>query len=145
MGVTDFARPFRQPVKFQLKAGAERFQVGVWNLLGVVATIPGLDLLLDIGMAGVENYVLDLSGYCIEGLTKRGLEVITPTEAEQRGGIVSIQMADCVKVTKFMSDNDIDVHAEAPEQILRIDPHVFNNRDDIDMFLSTLDKYLAQR
>ena len=38
--------------------------------------------------------MLDLSGYCIEGLPKRGLKVLTPVPAEHRAGIVSIEVED---------------------------------------------------
>lgn len=143
MGVTNFARPFHQPVSYQPKPGAERFQVGVWNLLGLAATRPGLEMLLEIGMDQVEAHILDLSGYCIEGLLKRGLRVPTPVEAEHRGGIVSVEMEDCAEADEFLCNQGIDVYHH--EQILRVDPHVFNNREDIDRFLSALDGYLARR
>lgn len=140
---TSFARPFHQPVPYQPKPGAERFQVGVWNLMGLAATRPGLDMLLDIGMDQVETHVLDLSGYCIEGLLERSLKVLTPVQAKHRAGIVAIEMEDCAKADDFLCNQGIDVWHH--EQMLRADPHIFNNREDIDRFLSTLGKYLAQR
>jgi selenocysteine lyase/cysteine desulfurase len=141
MGVTNFARPFSQPVQYQPKAGAERFQVGVWNLVGLAATRPGLEMLLDVGMNEVEAYVLSLSGHCIEGLLQRGMQVLTPVQAEHRAGIVSIEREDSAGVDEFLYNQGID--AEHHEQILRVDPHIFNNHDDIDRFLSALDKYLS--
>ena len=143
---TSLARPFRQPVQYQPKPGAERFRVGVSNLMGLAATRPGLDMLLDVGMDQVEAHILDLSGYCIEGLLERGLKVRTPVQAEHRAGIVSFEMEDCAEADDFLHNQGIDVwYCPGHQQMLRVDPHIFNNRKDISQFLSALDKYLAQR
>ena len=143
MGVTSFDRPFSQPVAYYPKPGAERFQVGVWNLIGLAATRPGLEMLLQVGMDKVEAHVLDLSGYTIAGLLERGLKVVTPLQPEHRAGIVSIEMEDCAEADAFVYERGIDAYHH--RWMFRVDPHIFNNRGDIDQFLSTLDEYLAQR
>jgi len=123
--------------------GADRLHLGMPNLLGLAATRPGLEILHELGLETVEAHVLDLSGYCITQLRERGLTVVTPFEEKDRAGIVSIQMKsdeDALKADEFLTGQGVDAyHAEG---ILRVDPHVFNNRDDIDKFLSGLDDYL---
>lgn len=123
--------------------GADRLHLGMPNLLGLAATRPGLEILHELGMETVEAHVLDLSGYCITQLRERGLTVVTPFEEKDRAGIVSIQMKsdeDALKADEFLTGQGVDAyHAE---EILRVDPHVFNNRDDIDRFLTGLDEYL---
>jgi selenocysteine lyase/cysteine desulfurase len=132
--------------EFIPKAGADRFHVGMPNLIGLAATRPGLELLHEIGMETVEEQVLDLSGYCIAQLRERELTVITPFEERYRAGIVSIEMRDdedARAADEFLTARGVDGYHHM--RILRVDPHVFNNRDDIDRFLTELDAYLAQK
>ena len=128
--------------EFRPRPGAERFQIGVPNLTGLGATAAGLEILTEVGMDQVEAHVLDLSGYCIEGLRQRGRAVLTPVEAEHRAGIVSLDMDDSREADEFLMSRGIDIHHH--DRTLRIDPHIFNNRGDIDRLLTELDAYLAQ-
>ena len=137
-------RPWRER-EFNPKPGADRLHVGMPNLLGLAATRPGLEILHEIGMDVVEAHVLDLSGYCISQLRERGLTVVTPFEEKYRAGIVSIQMKDdddAQAADEFLTSRGVDGYHHLG--VLRVDPHVFNNRDDIDRFLKEFDAYLAQ-
>ena len=130
---------------FTPKPGAARFQLGIPNLLGLAATMPGLQILTQVGIDRVEAHVLDLSGHCVAGLTERGFELLTPIAPERRGGVVAVVMDDAPDVGRFMRQRNIDVYAgHTHNSTLRIDPHVFNNRDDIDTFLAGLDDYTSQ-
>ena len=129
--------------EFQPKPGADRFHVGFPNLIGLAATRPGLEILTEVGMDRIEAHVLDLSGYCISQLLERGLTVNTPVEEEHRAGIVAIEMADAREAFEFLTARGVDGYFY--QTTLRVDPHIFNNRDDIDRFLAELDAYLAQR
>ena len=130
--------------KFEPKPGAERLQTGIPNLIGLAASRPGLEILLGVGMDKVEEHVLDLSGYCVGGLRERGLEVLTPQEPERRGGVVAVVMEDPLEAEAFMAERKVDVYGgHTYNSTLRIDPHVFNNRDDLDRFFEVLDEYLG--
>ena len=129
--------------EFQPKPGADRFHVGMPNLIGLAATVPGLQILADVGMDVIEEHVLDLSGYCITQLKEHGHNVITPADVEHRAGIVSIRMEDCQQADEFLCSRGVDVYHY--RDTLRLDPHVFNNREDIDRFLEGLDAYVDQR
>ena len=127
---------------FVPKPGAARFQLGMPNLLGLAATTPGLEILGQAGMGNVEAHILGLSGYCIAELRERGFEVLTPSDPARRGGIVAVVMDDAPDVERYMRRQRIDVYSgHTYNRTLRIDPHIFNNRDDIDLFLAKLDKY----
>ena len=130
---------------FTPKPGADRFQLGMPNLLGLAASRPGLEMLAEVGMDRVEAHVLELSGYCIEGLRERGLEVLTPVAPEHRGGVIAVVMEDAPQVENFLRERRVDVYGgHTYNGTLRVDPHVFNNRDDIDRFFAGLDEYLSQ-
>lgn len=131
---------------FVPKPGAARFQLGMPNLLGLAASTPGLGILSRAGMGNVESHVVKLSGYCIAELKERGYEVLTPSDPERRGGIVAAVMDDALDVERYMRLQRIDVYAgHTYNRTLRIDAHIFNNRDDIDLFLAKLDEYSSTR
>jgi len=126
------------------KPGAERFQLGIHNLIGLAAATPGMEILTQVGMDHVEAHVLDLSGYCIDGLAERDYEVLTPVDPARRGGVVAVVIDNAPAVERFMSEHSIDVYSgHTYNKTLRIDPHIFNNKDDIDTFLLMLDEYKA--
>ena len=120
---------------------ADRFQLGMPNLIGMGATRPGLEILLEIGMENVEAHVLELSGQCISGLLKRGLKVLTPAQAQHRGGVIAVEMDDSRALWHFLYQRGVDTFYDG--NLFRVDPHIFNNQDDINRFLEGVDDYLS--
>ena len=120
------------------KPGADRLRLGAPALIGLAATIPGLEILGDTGMRQVEEYVLDLAGYCIDELLSRGLDLFTLPDPDRRAGIVAIRMEQPGAVCDLMRERGVDGWHYA--DMLRVDPHVFNNREDIDRFLAVIDE-----
>ena len=143
-GAQPDSRPWGQR-RFAPRPGADRLHVGMSNLIGLATTRPGLEILHEVGMDVVEEHVLDLSGYCISQLLERKLSVITPQPERYRAGIVSIDMGNernAQAADEFLTARGVDGYHH--QNVLRVDPHVFNNRDDIDRFLTELDSYLSQ-
>lgn len=120
------------------KPGADRFRLGAPPLLGLAATAPGLEILAGVGMAEVEDYVLDLAGYCIAELASRGIGLYTPADPSMRAGIAAVRMERAGEVCGLMRRRGVDGWHYG--KMLRVDPHVFNNRDDIDRFLAVIDE-----
>lgn len=118
--------------------GADRFRLGAPPLLGLAATAPGLELLAGVGMAEAEDYVLDLAGYCMAGLASRGVGLYTPADPSRRAGIVAVRMERAGEVCGLMRRRGVDGWHYG--KMLRVDPHVFNNRGDIDRFLAVIDE-----
>ena len=120
------------------RPGADRFRLGAPPQIGLAATIPGLQILTDAGMRQVEEYVLDLAGYCIDELVSRRLDLFTVPDPRRRAGIVAIRMEHPGPVCDLMRERGVDGWHYA--DMLRVDPHVFNNRGDIDRFLAVIDE-----
>ena len=95
-------------------------------------------MLEGIGMDQVEDYVLELAGYCIDELLSRGLDLYTLPDPARRAGIVAIRMERPGEVCDLMRERGVDGWHYA--DMLRVDPHVFNNRDDIGRFLAVIDE-----
>lgn len=123
------------------KPGADRFRLGAPPLIGLAATVPGLEILENAGMRQVEEHVLELGAYCIDALRSRGLDLFTLPDPDRRAGIVAIRMEQPGSVCDLMRARGVDGWHYA--DMLRVDPHVFNNREDIDRFISVIDEVHA--
>ncbi len=139
-GITGFAYDYPSWPTGELvpKPGTDRLRLGAPPLIGLAATVPGLEILTEAGMGQVEKYVLDLAGYCIDGLRSRGLDLFTLRDPGRRAGIVATRMEHAGEVCRLMRQRGVDGWHYA--DMLRVDPHVFNNREDIDRFLAVLDE-----
>lgn len=136
----EYDYPSWPEINLSPKPGADRLRLGAPALIGLAATLPGLEILADAGMEAVEDYVLDLAGYCIDELLSRGLDLFTRPDRGSRAGIVAIRMDNPGAVCDLMRERGVDGWHYA--DMLRVDPHVFNNREDIDRFLTVIDKVL---
>ena len=130
----------REPLA--LKPGALRHEIGMPSLPGLHASRAGMDLLLSVGVAPIERHVAELVGRCLEELRRRDLEVLTRPEPEQRAGIVALAVARGDEVVAFLRQRAVDVWTSTAGTLLRIDPHVFNNQDDLDRLLAGLDDFI---
>ena len=110
------------------------------NLLGLTMSRVGLKILAEANMKTIENHNLDLSGYCIEQMKILGLNVITSEIDNLRMGIVAIRYERSQDLWKFLSNIGIDTWCR--DSLFRADPHVFNNRDDIDRLLDGVRQFL---
>ena len=72
-------------------AGAERFEPGARNYLGVVATEASLCLLQDFGMANVEKRVVELRDYAAQKLQGIGCKLLWNPTPQAKGGVVTFQ------------------------------------------------------
>jgi selenocysteine lyase/cysteine desulfurase len=123
------------------KTTAARHELAIPALPALVASRAGADLLISVGLAEVERHVLDLTGYCIEQLLHRDLRVLTPIEPERRAGVISVPVVQGKQLISFLRERGVDVWYSPNIGVLRVDPHVFNNRDDVDRLLEGLDHF----
>ena len=128
---------------FRLKDDARRFELGMPNLMGLAFTKAGLAILLDTDMGMVESHNLDLSDTCIAGMKQRGMNVVTPEAAQYRLGVIAAIHEDAQGLWRYLHDRGVDTFFHG--NLFRVDPHVFNNHDDIDRFLDGLDGYNCSR
>ena len=125
---------------FKLKDNAQRFELGMPNLLGLAFTKPGLEILVETDMSVVEPHNLDLSGYAIAGMKELGIDVTTHDDPNYRLGVISARHEAADELWKHLHNNKVDTYYHG--EIFRVDPHIFNDRDDIDMLLKGIDSFV---
>jgi len=120
------------------KPDATRFEEGSYNTVGLYGLKAAIELLLDIGISQIENYVLELTATLITGLKSKGYQVITPHDDLERAGIVVFE-SDKYSPTELyeLLFNQNIITAERGTG-LRVSPHFYNTEDEINRLLDVL-------
>jgi cysteine desulfurase / selenocysteine lyase len=129
----DFDHP-----NFQLKDDAGRFEEGSQNVMGIFGLGAAVDLLLEVGINNVQGRVMSLGDVIIGHVEKRGFELMTPKEREERGGAISFRGAfDPAVMRDRLREKNIIVNARGGG--LRVSPHFYNTEQEIEQLFQTID------
>ncbi|MGI8555358.1 MAG: aminotransferase class V-fold PLP-dependent enzyme [Pyrinomonadaceae bacterium] len=98
-----------------------------------------LKLLQQTGLKNIENYLEDLSDYLCELLAGKNYDIVSSRAKGEKSQIV------CIKHRGDLTSNEVAKHLQheniivAPRgERIRIAPHFFNNRQDIEMLIEHL-------
>lgn len=117
---------------------ARRFEGGTQNFLGCFGLRESTGLIIETGIGTIAEQIESLAGRLIEGLGERGLEVITPSSACERAGIVTFCIDDGQSVMDRLAKKNVFIALRDGK--LRVSPHFYNTIGDIDRFLTFLDE-----
>jgi cysteine desulfurase/selenocysteine lyase len=121
---------------FELVGDARRVETGSNDLLAQAALGESCRYFVELGVRSIEERIIGLCDYLIEGLRERGRAVVTPLMEGRRSGIVCFEVNDAVKLAKELLEKGIIVSAR--EGKLRAGIHFYNNTDDLDRLLAEL-------
>lgn len=133
---------YQQP----LKTDAARFEHSTPNRVPVVGLDASLGVFecIDGSMQAVEERILGLTGYAIEGLERLGYPVVSPQGAGERSGIVCFQMhperPDMTPQQLVQELAARNIHIAARGTVARISPHFYNTIEEIDVLLNALEE-----
>ncbi len=116
---------------------ARRFQFGTFSVPSAYAAKPGLEMIRDIGVTNIRERNNVLSRYVVEEAIARGLSIRSPLEEKQRGSIVNIQVPNPDEVVNRLMEHKVFVDARVGG--IRVSPHFYNTKTEIDGFFSVLD------
>ena len=126
--------------QLRLRDDARRFETGTYTLPQAWTARGGLELILEAGVDRIRERSRELTGYLIERAGSIPVEVLTPRDPNERGGLVRIRIpggrekAESVLHALF----ERDVVLDSRHDTLRIAPHFFNNEADIDRCMEEL-------
>jgi selenocysteine lyase/cysteine desulfurase len=122
------------------KQTAERYHNGTLNNIGIYALDASLGLFEEIGYQNIEESILNNSEYLINKLNEADFKpVLTDADRKNLSGIVSLRPDDANNLYEFLMQNNIETATR--EGILRIAPHYYNTREELDKVISALKKY----
>ncbi len=124
----------------------QRFEAGVPMTAQAVGLAAAVDYLTDIGMANVENYEHELTGYALSALEAiDGVRIVGPTDNVDRGGAISFEVDGIHPhdVGQVLDDRGVAVrvghHCAAPAcrrygvaATVRASFGIYNTTDEID-------------
>ncbi|MDH3673625.1 MAG: aminotransferase class V-fold PLP-dependent enzyme [Gammaproteobacteria bacterium] len=127
---------FDEPL-LDLAPDARRFEHGNQNYGGIYALDAAIDLIESIGISAIESRVLHLSGTLIDLLTRKGIAVITPADAEERGGIVVFATPHAQKTYAELKNRHIIVSVIDDDRI-RVAPHFYNTEEELERLVAVV-------
>lgn len=118
-----------------ISQSARRYELGLPALPGLAAARAGIEVLMKADVAAVSARSEQLTTRCIDGLLELGQPVVTPVHPARRAGVIVFGHEQPGAVFEACRAELVDVGILGPQSGVRVDPHGFNNEDDIDRFL----------
>ncbi|HET7538894.1 MAG TPA: aminotransferase class V-fold PLP-dependent enzyme [Polyangiaceae bacterium] len=123
--------------RFVPAQGAQRFQQGSPAMEPIYTARAGLRFLLEVGVEALRARSLFLTQRLIDGARERGFRLLTPVEAERRGGMLCIDLADPDRIANALAAERIDVDTR-PGAGLRVGPYPCLDESECEHLLDRL-------
>ena len=130
---------WKQPLS--LANDSRRFEFGNPNYLGIWVMRHCVELILDIGPEEIEGRVRDLTTYLYDRVEEQGFNVVTPRPWRERAGILSFAIPEPESIRRQLKERKIVVNVR-DGNTLRVAPHFYNTRQDIDDLVDALVKII---
>ncbi len=132
-----------------------KFEAGTPNVSGAVGLAAAIDFIQQIGWTNIQTSEKELTQYLLNQLNSTqipGLTIYGPSQADNRGSLVSLNIKDIAPedLATFLNDDGIMVrsghHCAIPlhreilkaEGSLRISFGVYNTREEVDKLITSL-------
>jgi kynureninase len=142
VGWQGHADPFAFEPELRYASGAARFLTGTPNVPALYAATAGYDIIEEIGVAPIRERSLELSERLIGLLDEAGYEVVSPREAELRGGTVVVRVPDAPAVHSELQRREILCDFR-PDVGLRLGPHFFTTDEELDVAVAAIREIAA--
>lgn len=129
---------------FQLHRSAHRYDLGTFNIQPLLAFQKALAYIREIGIPKIQDRIMELTDYLIQGLMDLKITIISPiTRTNERSAIVSFTLGDknetCIK--RFAENN---IYVSPRNGNIRVSVNIFNNFADIDRLFKVLKDVVSQ-
>ncbi len=131
--------------RLRIRPDARRHELGLPSLLGMPGWRAGLDLVLEAGVPVIFGHVEALVDRILDGLADLDLAAITPRDRGSRAGLVAIPARDPLELRAFLRERGVDVWGFERGSLIRADPALFNDDQDVARFLGGLAAYMAEK
>lgn len=119
---------------------AEKFEYGTLHFEGIYGLEKSIEYLNGLKPSAVEERDLELSSYLWNELKDIGVSMYTPEGTESP--IVSFYEDEATKLSSWLMEHNVKVTGrEAHGGHVRVSPHFYNTKDDIDVLLEKLKEW----
>ncbi|MDQ4121539.1 MAG: aminotransferase class V-fold PLP-dependent enzyme [Acidobacteriota bacterium] len=123
----------------QFKAGALAWETGTFASSLFYAVEANLKLLIELGVGEINKYLIGLGDFLCEALDKEKYELVSSRRENEKSQIVCIRNrsgAGAMQIYKHLQQQNIIVAPRGDR--LRISPHIYNTREDIEKLIAGL-------
>jgi len=126
-------------INYTLRADAQRFECGTYNVPGLLALKASLELLQTVRIGHVAQRIRELTDLMIERLIGKGYHIISPRDKWQWSGIVSFTSPrhDHKKLVDYLR-KEHRTEIALREGRLRASPHFYNTEEQVQSFVERL-------
>jgi len=117
----------------RLSETASRFEVGSPSFISLTGATEALKMVLNFGIENIQKRILKLTDHLIESVKSLGLKLQTPEESQYRSGVVNFKIDKPKETAESLNRKGIIVSARAHG--LRVSPHFYNTKEEIDKFM----------
>jgi selenocysteine lyase/cysteine desulfurase len=119
--------------------GAARLECGMLNGAGLMGLGAAADLLLETGIAAIAAHILDLNQRLLEGLRRRGYEILADRRPPTAlSGITSFRRPGLDPADLLQRLQTAGVLVSHRGDCIRVSPHGYNTADEMDRLLAAL-------
>jgi len=133
---------------------ATKFEImGFANYLGALGLREAMQVQLDIGQENIERHIKMLNKHLVEGLTKLGIRMCSPTDEAHMSSIASFNFGFPngsiereKKLVAFLQERGIKVSLRSSTGTggIRISMHHYNTFEEIDALVSGVGAYMRE-
>src|SRR5262249_39911201 len=117
---------------------ARRYEPGALNTAGVVGLGAAIELIQQVGIETIESYLLELGDYLCEGLGERGYRVISSRRTGEKSAIICCRHDQYSAYQLYENLDNHRIITTPRLGRLRISPHFYNTREEIDQLIEAL-------
>ncbi len=136
--------PFAFAPRQELRTDGWRFLHGTPNVPAIFAGKEGVAIVAEIGVEAIRAKSRRQTALLVERAARHGLSVHAPSDPEQRGGTVAVQVAHGYEVCQALLAEDIVVDFR-PDAGIRIAPHFYTSDEDCVATVDRMAEILATR
>ncbi len=114
-----------------------RFETGSIAFQDQLGMSISIDVLLEQGIDNIRQHILSLQEPILQWAAARDVEIVSDLTPERRSGILCIRPHDAVAAHVALME--ADVVCAFRENSIRLAPHYYNTRDEINRVLAVLD------
>src|SRR5271165_87153 len=132
----------KRPFDFDMGAfeGADdvwRYAGGTSNVPALYAAMSGLEIVNEIGVDAIRARSVALTSLLVDRAQEHGLAVRSPLDAAARGGHVTVDLPDARRASDELIRRGFMVDFR-PNAGIRIAPHFYNTRDEVEAVVHEL-------
>lgn len=132
--------------KFAYAGDARRFDHGTPAVLASVASLPGIEWVMERGIEAVRANNLVASHAIIDRAQNNGWAIVSPVNDAERGGSVMLTLPDTVNPPAVVAElRTQKLYCDARGTTMRLSPGVVTSADAVDTLFNALERIVPAR